>query len=279
MPGTLYISDLDGTLLNSDASLSAQSVDLLNHAIARGALFTIATARTPATVDVIMQHVHMNLPAIVLTGAAWWDCKNKTYSNVRFIPPNHVTRINNIFLNHRITPFIYTLPPTETPNKLCVYYNNVSPTQIDADFIQQRINLPLKTFHIGQSLPEDRYDTTLIFFATGSYKTINKIARDIVKDTNCAVTCYDDIYHPGTGIVEVFAPGVSKAEAILQLKKQYQSEDIIVFGDNTNDLPMFDVADTAIAVANATEPVKAKARYVIGPNTDNAVATYINNHT
>jgi len=49
----------------------------------------------------------------------------------------------------------------------------------------------------------------------------------------------------------------------------------VVFGDNLNDLPMMAVADVAVAVENALPEVKAKADVVIGPNTDDAVARWI----
>ena len=70
---TLYVSDLDGTLMQPDATISPQSVEALNSLIAQGALFTIATARTPATVAGILRDVTMTIPAIVMTGASLWD--------------------------------------------------------------------------------------------------------------------------------------------------------------------------------------------------------------
>ncbi|MDD6621873.1 MAG: HAD hydrolase family protein, partial [Bacteroidales bacterium] len=53
----LYVSDLDGTLLNDRSVVSERSAQLLQAAIDRGALFTIATARTPATVDGLMSQI------------------------------------------------------------------------------------------------------------------------------------------------------------------------------------------------------------------------------
>ena len=47
---TLYVTDLDGTLLSSDSVVSVRSVDIINELIERGAMITVATARTPATV-------------------------------------------------------------------------------------------------------------------------------------------------------------------------------------------------------------------------------------
>ena len=71
---TLYVSDLDGTLLGEDSRLSAVTVATLNHVIGElGGLFTVATARTPATVVPLMSQVHSTLPFIVMSGAALWN--------------------------------------------------------------------------------------------------------------------------------------------------------------------------------------------------------------
>lgn len=47
---TLYITDLDGTLLDANSQVSAEAVEVLNPMLDDGLLFTVATARTPATV-------------------------------------------------------------------------------------------------------------------------------------------------------------------------------------------------------------------------------------
>ena len=84
---TLYVSDMDGTLLQPDARLSERTVSMLNEAIASGKLFTVATARTPATVAPLMQRVNMNIPAIVMTGAALWNPADGRYSRLRLMGP------------------------------------------------------------------------------------------------------------------------------------------------------------------------------------------------
>ncbi|WP_119395348.1 HAD hydrolase family protein [Salinibius halmophilus] len=47
------------------------------------------------------------------------------------------------------------------------------------------------------------------------------------------------------------------------------------FGDNLNDLPMFTIADTAIATANAVEQTKSSACQVITHHKNDAVAEYL----
>ena len=59
------------------------------------------------------------------------------------------------------------------------------------------------------------------------------------------------------------------------LRDYLHPERIICFGDNLNDIPMFEAADHSIAVENAVAAVKEAADEIIGKNTDNAVAAYI----
>ena len=271
----LYVSDLDGTLLGPDARLSASSIELLNKAIDAGANFTVATARTPATVDVLMADVRLKLPAIVMTGAALWDFETKTYQNLQFLTSRNVELVIRAFDDYRICPFIYILNSSCRPNVLDVFYKNEKPGDVDSEFIRQRSGLQLKKFHVGASVGKNRMDKVLLFFASGSHDRLCKIADIIRSHASCSVTCYEDIYNPGLGILEVFAHGVSKASAIVEMKNKYGFEDVTVFGDNINDLSMFKVADVSVAVQNSTPLAIEAANLVIGPNTSDAVPRYI----
>lgn len=270
----LFVSDLDGTLLDSEARLSLETVRLLNQSIDRGVLFTVATARTPATVQPIMERVHMKLPGIVLTGAALWHFDTCEYSDVHFIDAAEVRTVATILELYGIVPFVYTLPQ-DSPGVLRVYYNDSTPGKVDAKFISQRSHLPLKRFCLGAQLPAGLLARTVLFFASGQTDTLQAAADKIRAVTACSVSCYADIYNPDTALIEVFAPGVSKAAAIRLLQQRYSTGKLTVFGDNDNDLAMFAIADTAVAVANALPEVKQAADVTIGPNTRDAVAIYI----
>ena len=78
---TLFVSDLDGTLLNNSAEVSKESAILLNKSIESGINFTIATARTPATIVNILKDINIKLPIITMNGAAIYDIKNNKYLN------------------------------------------------------------------------------------------------------------------------------------------------------------------------------------------------------
>ena len=64
----LYVSDLDGTLLNQRGDISATTAEKLNTCIEQGMAFTINTARTPATTFPIMASVNLQIPFSMMNG-------------------------------------------------------------------------------------------------------------------------------------------------------------------------------------------------------------------
>ena len=67
----------------------------------------------------------------------------------------------------------------------------------------------------------------------------------------------------------------SQAEEYREKQELRNGAELVVFGDNDNDVPMFEVADRALAVENATEKLRAYASEVIGPNESDSVVRRI----
>ena len=99
---------MDGTLMGSDSRVSPTTRDILNGLIDENdILFTVATARTPATVVPLMSEVKTTMPYIVLAGAAMWDSVKGEFVDVQSIPHDTVRAIAAIFEKHGLHPFIY----------------------------------------------------------------------------------------------------------------------------------------------------------------------------
>lgn len=65
---TLYISDLDGTLLNSQGKISDYSIKTINNLINEGMIFTYATARSLVSASPVTRGLIKNLPLIIYNG-------------------------------------------------------------------------------------------------------------------------------------------------------------------------------------------------------------------
>ncbi len=277
---TLYVTDLDGTLLNGESRVSDRSAEILNRLIDRGVMFTPATARTPATVQNLLKAVHQPvytasdgtvkaLPSIVMTGAGFWDRDAVSFVKCRTIPEQDAVKIHEIFSDHGLHPFIYCL----SGNSFLNVYHPSAMSSRENTFYQDRRHLELKRFHLDQE--PARWDNVALFFGIGPVEMVERLVDELNGATACAAAWYPDVFLRDTGLIDIYAPGVSKASAVEALAAEVGADETVVFGDNLNDLPMMAVADVAVATENALDEVKAKADIVIGRNTDDAVARFI----
>lgn len=269
---TLYVSDMDGTLLNKDSVLSATTINKLNELIERGAMFTVATARTPATVVSLMKDVNANLPFIVMAGCAMWDNKKEQYESARIINRNDVLRLTAIFESHGNNPFIYY----KHGNQIVV--NHVDELTADElEFITPRVQGPLKRLvRVPRLSYDETSDGAMLIFSMGKFADLRAIADDIEKEgIRCTYNCYHDIFNAEAGFMDIYVEGTTKAAAIKELAAKVEADRIVVFGDNLNDIPMMRIADCSVAVSNAFDEVKACATEVIGSNEDDSVVKWI----
>ena len=270
---TLYVSDLDGTLLDDNSQLSAGTVTTLNRIIEElGGLFTVATARTPATVVPLMQQVHATLPFIVIGGSTWWNPIKASYEHTRGIDDATVNAVADVFDRHYSRPFIYRRHGNGMLH--AHHYGPLSPQE--ERFVNERQHLPLKRFILDDEGYRHNGDEALLIFSLNKYAALKSIADDLRAHVpSCSVMLYHDIFDESAGYLEIFTAGTSKAGAIRRLAQEVNAQRVVVFGDNRNDIAMMQAADHSVAVDNAFPEVKAIATEVIGPNTTDSVARWI----
>lgn len=268
----LYISDMDGTLLGEDSRLSSLSAEILSSLSSRGVLITVATARTPASVEPLLAEFRGTVPAVVMTGAALWDRVNRAYIDPQFVPRHEVGPIIDACRENRITPLVYTL---DSDTGILNVYSDGPLERAQQKFIEERADLPLKRFHLDTPLPDSASGKVMLIYAFGPMESIDRLAASLSGGSKCSMSVYADIFDASRGNLEIFAPGVSKAAGIKRLAEIVGATDITVFGDNLNDLPMMAAATRAVAVGNAVDAVKEAADVVIGPNTEDSVPRFI----
>lgn len=270
---TLYVSDMDGTLLDNDSRVSPLTAEIITDLSRRGAHITVATARTPATVEPLLASTYTTPPAIVMTGAAMWDRERRRLIHPQLLPRPLVERVMGEFDRHGVRPFVYTV---SSPSRLDVFHAGEM-NRAEEAFYAERRHLELKEFHIGATPGADDMERVILLFSTGPRGPIEALAEALERRGGCSVSCYPDIFRNDTALIEVFVAGVSKQSAVERLAAMTGLERLVVFGDNLNDLPMMAVADVSVAVGNALDRVKEAADIVVGRNTSDAVARFILN--
>lgn len=272
MGRTLYVTDLDGTLLNTRSEVSRESARIITDLSREGALITVATARTPATVEPLLADTLTTGPAVVMTGATLWNRATQSYLEPAFLNAGSVNAVRGAMERHGLCPFVYILPD----DQIIRAYHPAPLTATDRDFVDKRSHLRLKQFVIGEE-PAEPADNCIIVFAMGEPDAVFAAAEEIESDAAnpTSVSAYVDPCSCGVGVLEVKAPGTSKAASVKRVAEMTGADRIVVFGDNINDLSMMETADIAVAVGNAVPQVMNAADRIIGTNDADSVARFI----
>lgn len=157
---TLYVSDMDGTLLNCDSEVSARQSEIISELSHAGALITVATARTPATVVPLLSNTFIKVPYIVLTGAAMYDHATEAYHNANLLDADDCCELLAMFADAGVNPFVYHLHG----GKLVVTHS-YEMTQPEREFYTPRSNLRLKRF-VFVDQPKVANDDVVLLFST-----------------------------------------------------------------------------------------------------------------
>lgn len=263
----LYITDLDGTLLTSEASVSDRTKNLINSLIDKGVLFSLATARTHATVSEMFSDVKLNVPLVMMNGVIIYDpTENKVVSSAD-IPRSAAEKVLGVFEKHGKAPMLYY----PDGNKINIYFSDLN-NNYQQDYINLRNESGIKQFHYSEKL---RIMDHLIYIVTlDPREELQEIYEEITKIDGVNCMFYSDNY-TGCYFLEVLSSEVNKGTAASFVKDYIGAEKMIAFGDNLNDIPLFEAADEAYAVSNGHERLKAIADGVIGDNNSDAVATFI----
>lgn len=263
----LYVSDLDGTLLNSEAEISSCTRDTLNELIENGINFTVATARTAATVVTILQDINLNLPIVLMNGVCVYDIKTNEYIQVSKINKKSCRFLFDKLIQYKLYGFLYSLYNT-------YYINDDSPHA--RKFIENRYRKYGKIFTKVDSFYDCISDDLVYFSVSDTKERLVDLYNDLKTDSELNIEFYHDIYNNINWYLEVCDKNASKYNAVKFLRNRYNFDKIIGFGDNLNDIPMFKACDYTCAVANAKPDVKSHADEIIESNIDNGVSNWLN---
>lgn len=270
---TLYITDLDGTALTSAGELSDFSREKIKELIKKGVLFSVATARTAATVTDMFKETGLNMPIALMNGVCIYDTVKKANALSHSIDKAVAKSVLEIYAHHGKHPMLYF----DKGDHLEIVYTKIdNPHQYE--YITDRNTRKLKKFVCADSYELDKADELLYIVSFDKPCELEEIYKKISVIEGVTSCFYADNYTE-CNFLETMNSSVSKGTAAAEIKKITGADRIVAFGDNLNDIPLFSVADEAYAVANAHEKLKEIATGVIGSNDSDAVVKFIARHS
>lgn len=264
----LFISDLDGTLLDRNAEVTEYTQNALNRLIAKGMNFTVATARTYSSAGRILAGLDLKLPLILMNGVLIYDPVSKDYEVINKLPQDDVERIVGLCEKLGLSPFIYLM----NGSVMSTAYRELT-NQAMVDFYEERVRKYGKAF-IHTEKPAELDGDVIYFCFLDSFDKLQPMQEALTNIPSLKTAFYHDIYGD-EWYLEVFSASASKESGVRYLREKYGFEKITAFGDNLNDLPMFSASDECISVSNAAEELLKTSDKVIGANTEDGVAKYL----
>lgn len=264
----LIVSDLDGTFLSPDGTVSERNVRAVQAAEDAGIPVVFATGRPIRYLEPIRNLRRTHATVIASNGAMTYDLGTDTVLSARLVPAALAAE-SFAALRSAIDGVAFgvdsgTHAAYESGYVRC---HGVDEFTAIGDPARSVVELP-ELIHTGE------FVKLLVVSADGDADQLTGQVREVVQDRLTATHS-----SPSRPLVEVSAPGVSKAVTLAALCDQLgiASTEVAAFGDMPNDLEMLCWAGMPYAMAQAHPELLSCGATVIGSNTDSAVGAMIEN--
>ncbi len=266
----IYITDLDHTFLRTDLSLSSFTTEVWN-SVGIESIMSIATARTYKKTEQFLKGIHVNAPMILLDGALI-ATMDKKIIDTKFIDRETADAIIAEGGRFGIYPFVLALADKNL-NEAFLYSTVLNESQKNV----------LSRYSEDDNLKECKdiraMDENFKIVYMGEENLLRELARHIESifgDTLKYILAPEA--YVGCYFLTILHKDADKSHGIKSVSEyvDFDLSKLTVFGDNLNDLGMFELAGSSVAVANAHDDVKTAADIVLPhTNDEDAVAKYL----
>ena len=271
----LYVSDLDGTLLQNDGTLSPFSEATLRSLLSEGLPFTVASARSVVSIQSLLRGLPLRLPIIEFNGAFLSDLATGRHEIVHALEPSVAGSVYEQISAHGLVPFVSSFNGTEDR----VHYSTVINDGMHWYLNDRLTHKDRRWQEPADDLSASLHEQIVCFTIIAKEKALDELQDRVLEAHGGKVEThlFENQYSPGWFWLTVHDHKATKDQAIQALVDGYglHGSEIVVFGDQLNDLKMFQLADRAIAVENAADTLKFHSDLVIGSNEQDSVVKFI----
>jgi Cof subfamily protein (haloacid dehalogenase superfamily) len=270
----LFVSDVDGTLVDRRARLSAGTRARLTALLHAGLPFTVASARSALSLGVMLEGLPLTLPVVEFNGAFITDLATGHRPFVRALSEGVGPHVHELAHGLGLTPFVSTFDGAHDQLFVESARNEGSQWYLD----ERRAFCDPRLRHVDDVRVGFAQQVVCMTFIAREpelvplFEQLQQHHAERVR-----VEFYENKYQPGWHWLSVHDTRATKAEALRELcaTLDVPLANLTVFGDERNDIPMFEIAGRAVAVANAHSDVKACAHELIGDHEEDSVVGYL----
>jgi Cof subfamily protein (haloacid dehalogenase superfamily) len=255
----LIATDLDGTLLRNDRTVSPRTIAALAAAEAAGIEVFFVTGRPARWMGVVAEHLAGHGIAILANGAAVYDLHANRLIEAFPLPEDNALAVAHA-LRSALPGTAFAVERAEIfrrePAYAAVEADGAPAAPIEVLLAEDRGHPLLKLLAKHPAMDPDAF-LTMALRVAGTYGEITRSSDH--------------------ALLEVSGIGVSKASTLARCcaERGVGAEEVVAFGDMPNDLAMLGWAGTSYAVANAHPAVLAATTHRTAANEDDGVARII----
>ena len=253
----LVATDLDGTLLHSDGSVTARTRDVLAALEDRGVTVVFVTGRPIRWMDALWEHVGGHGLAVCSNGGIVYDVHARAISEARVVPRAVGLEVASV-LHAAVPGTTFALEKTDGFAKEPAFMPRLEPPP-----------------DLEEGPVEEIMDDTVVkILARHETEDPERFWAEVESHVGHLVTT---TWSSTGALVEMSAAGVTKATTLALLcdERGITRDEVVAFGDMPNDLPLLGWAGTSYAMANAHPSVLEVADHVAPANDDDGVATVL----
>lgn len=251
------VTDLDGTLLNSNHEISEYNYKQIKQFQQKNGLFKFATGRMNDSVYRFIKELNITIPVITYNGAqVFCPLENKVIYEKSFV----------------LSKEMYNQLAEVSFAEIIFYYDDQAFTLKKDDLIkefEQKEKVTCKVM-ASEKIPEK---VTKIMLLSEDRRKLEELEIDFKARFESVSFIFSE-----SNYLEILPKNVSKGEALKEVKRLYELKDIytVGFGNNLNDISLLEAANQGIAVKNSVTGLLDVADQV-SPYTNNehAVGHYI----
>ncbi|MDL5046601.1 HAD hydrolase family protein [Oscillatoria amoena NRMC-F 0135] len=269
----LFVSDIDGTLINSSGFLSDYSRAELRKLLGEGMPFTVASGRGLVEMRDVIDGIPFELPVVEKNGSYITDFHSGKHLLIRDMDRDITGQVIERSLAEGISPFFFC----SDGNDDLLFHAPASNPRIAAWLDARRAKGDARLREVP-SLKVHESVLPVCLTTIGPREVVERLLlwiQETHPDTLRA-HAYADPYGPGWWWIEIHDYFASKGHGLETLCSMagLDMARVTVVGDESNDVPMFRMAGHSAAMANAPDEVKHFARETIGCNDDDSAVKY-----
>lgn len=257
----LVASDIDGTLIRSDGTLSPRTSEVLDRLYRRGVPTVLVTGRPVRWLRQLYDQMAEPLPAVCANGAVVYDPDT---DEVLRAAPLDVDLLLDVTKRLREAVPDVALA-VEVDEGRSFWHDEAWPVRWEGEHQSVRV----------LSTPEELVSAPAVKLLARSASTEPAAFYELVSRTLGGVA--ETTHSSSAALVEISASGVTKAAGLAWLceREGFTAADVVAFGDMPNDVPMLSWVGHAVAMGNAHPAVVEVADEVTVTNDEDGVAVYL----